>query len=67
MTIADREYWTAKQCADVLGRSRDFWLARMKAGDVSGYLDNTRRYINAASARKYLAAITVQPERTLPG
>jgi len=52
-----REYWTPAEAALVLGRGRDFWSARYDAGDVSGYTEGRARFLSAASARDYLAAL----------
>lgn len=53
------EYWTPAECAEVLGRSDQYWRDAYRAGHVSGYDTGApkrpRVWIQAKSARAYLA------------
>jgi hypothetical protein len=54
--LRTREFWTPTQCARVLGRGADYWRQAYEGGNVEGYDDGGRRYLNAASARAHLLA-----------
>ena len=63
--LAAREYWTPAQAARVLGRGAWFWRRLFDAEAVGGYPmtgrdGKKRRYIEAASARAYLAGLAAR-------
>lgn len=76
--LRDREYWTPEQTAKVLGRGKVFWCQLFDAGTIRGHRfggkrtddkpNGVNRYIEAASARAYLNALTAaRPQPVLTG
>lgn len=57
MNLREREYWTPRETAAVLGRSAAYWAKALDDGLVRGYSDGRRRHIQAESARAWLARL----------
>lgn len=64
MNLRDREYWTPRETAAVLGRSASYWVKAIDDGLVRGYSERGRRYIQAESARAWLARLVDQTATT---
>ncbi len=64
LELKQREYLTPGQCARVFGRGRKYWVGLLDRREILGFRDgkNNARYIQAASARKFLAAKCVGPK-----
>ncbi len=64
--LAKREYWSPEECARVLGRGRDWWVARFDdpkcpvSGVTETKSNGARRRIRAATARAYLLSLEAE-------
>lgn len=57
MTLAEREYWTPAEAAQVVGRNRSYWIKAFDSGRIVGYrTESGHRQLLAASVREFLEA-----------